>query len=722
MTITAPPALTPTPMPVPQRNDRATFGGRYDAHITWQSISVAEYSAVTTNVYNNAVEAYNAALVAASASATAISAAGVTMWVSGTTYAAGVSTISLLNLQSYRRRTTGAGTTDPSLDPTNWARVTIDGMGTIGSMVTGNTTLTSSSAGYQPIAMTAPGKAITAPDATALSLGGPKYLLDNSAGGYSIGWRDSTGVLAGRHCVPAGGMAEVWLEDNSTAAGVWRLKGDNLEAGLVTGDNTLSASYLSSIFAPFVSLADDVSIHFAPLAAGGFAAFLVDKNSTALSTPVTVSASSGDVPRTAFKIDATHALVFFSGAASTGKAVVLSLTGSSGAYGLTVNAAATSAQDTTNWGGENFSSAPKVVQLSSALYLAAFVTGTTAYCESITVSGVTTAIGAAFTVLATTANGIGNVMPVSATSAAILYNDGTSSPYNIKSDLISVSGSTCSRVGTAQTVSSVMNGVATGYYSSCLLSTTLALCLDCDSSFNVRAIPITIGGGGTSVGTPVSVETGIGVNGISYGANGATRYNPHLSPLSSSTALLWYFDSSNISRAVVITSAPAITVGAIAYRSISAAAVNTAGGGAILPQGTTEFVAAVAKAGSASGYSFNYTFRPHKISGTTITWGGSGVYSKLVAQQDTIGATRLPSGKYIFAGCNSANSSDSMEVFSSNGDAINYSGDIKIPLFGSSSVVPTVVGANRIVMLGQQTGAYGLSTPALRVLNIEIPI
>ena len=44
----------------------------------------------------------------------------VTMWVSGTTYAAGDSRQSPINLKTYTRITGGAGTTDPSLDTTNW--------------------------------------------------------------------------------------------------------------------------------------------------------------------------------------------------------------------------------------------------------------------------------------------------------------------------------------------------------------------------------------------------------------------------------------------------------------------------------------------------------------------------------------------------------------------------------------------------------------------------
>lgn len=43
-----------------------------------------------------------------------------TIWVSGTTYAIGAARFSPTNYQTYRRKTAGAGTTDPVSDTTNW--------------------------------------------------------------------------------------------------------------------------------------------------------------------------------------------------------------------------------------------------------------------------------------------------------------------------------------------------------------------------------------------------------------------------------------------------------------------------------------------------------------------------------------------------------------------------------------------------------------------------
>ena len=44
-------------------------------------------------------------------------------WVSGSTYTAGFEVYSPIDFQTYRRKTAGAGTTDPSADAANWAFV-----------------------------------------------------------------------------------------------------------------------------------------------------------------------------------------------------------------------------------------------------------------------------------------------------------------------------------------------------------------------------------------------------------------------------------------------------------------------------------------------------------------------------------------------------------------------------------------------------------------------
>lgn len=147
MAQTTPPTVDAPPT-APSRSSPSTFSTLADAYHAWLGPFVTQVTALATNLYNNAVDAYNSAVAAsgsvsaasgfagnaassasaASASATASSnsaitsanAAGAAAWVSGTTYAIGDVRWSPVNYYSYRRKTVGAGTTDPSADTTNW--------------------------------------------------------------------------------------------------------------------------------------------------------------------------------------------------------------------------------------------------------------------------------------------------------------------------------------------------------------------------------------------------------------------------------------------------------------------------------------------------------------------------------------------------------------------------------------------------------------------------
>jgi hypothetical protein len=81
--------------------------------------------------------AANQVTLAEAAAAAASSAANASIWISGQTYSAGVVRYSPVNFLSYRRKVTGAGTTDPSVDTANWALtsgtgdVTVSGVQTL---------------------------------------------------------------------------------------------------------------------------------------------------------------------------------------------------------------------------------------------------------------------------------------------------------------------------------------------------------------------------------------------------------------------------------------------------------------------------------------------------------------------------------------------------------------------------------------------------------------
>lgn len=85
----------------------------------------------------SATDAENSAVIAAGAAA----ALNAEIWVSGTTYAVGDVVYSGVDFQTYRRKTNGAGTTDPSSDSTNWQVISGDASTTATQTFT-NKTLT----------------------------------------------------------------------------------------------------------------------------------------------------------------------------------------------------------------------------------------------------------------------------------------------------------------------------------------------------------------------------------------------------------------------------------------------------------------------------------------------------------------------------------------------------------------------------------------------------
>ncbi len=128
---TAPTPVTTAPT-VPDRANRSTFANDATNYATWEKDHlVPEINALAENVYDNAGEAAASATTAttkateASASAaSAAAAANVSKWVSGQNYTEGTNVWSPTDFQTYRRTVTGAGTTDPSQDTTNWERIT----------------------------------------------------------------------------------------------------------------------------------------------------------------------------------------------------------------------------------------------------------------------------------------------------------------------------------------------------------------------------------------------------------------------------------------------------------------------------------------------------------------------------------------------------------------------------------------------------------------------
>jgi hypothetical protein len=118
--------MTALPTP-PSRSDPANFATRADALMTALTTFVTDGNALEANVIAKEASATAQAAAAAASAASALTVAGATQWASGT-YATGLCTWSPLNGQTYRRLAPGgASTTDPSADPTGWARLSRSG-------------------------------------------------------------------------------------------------------------------------------------------------------------------------------------------------------------------------------------------------------------------------------------------------------------------------------------------------------------------------------------------------------------------------------------------------------------------------------------------------------------------------------------------------------------------------------------------------------------------
>jgi hypothetical protein len=114
--------ITALPDP-PDRGDPTNFRTRADDFLGALPTLVTEINTVAGEINTASAAAVTAQAAAEIAAADAQAAADVTKWISGTTYAQGVCVWSPADYQTYRRKVAGAGTTDPSADATNWARI-----------------------------------------------------------------------------------------------------------------------------------------------------------------------------------------------------------------------------------------------------------------------------------------------------------------------------------------------------------------------------------------------------------------------------------------------------------------------------------------------------------------------------------------------------------------------------------------------------------------------
>ncbi len=584
------------------------------------------------------------------------------------------------------------------------------------------------STAYFSVAMTAIGQSVYEEDATKLPIIGvtsPITRIIKNDGAYPVGYRDNAGNLI--QGIAAGGILYATLRDNTTPAGVWSITGSNLEPGLVTVDNTFSSTYLSTAQGQFIVMDANKSIHFA-LISSGFAAFAVDKATGTVGTPVTVSATASAVPRIGFMITPTTAMVFYSSTTGTLIALVLSLSGTTTLAVGTPSSTLTAA----GVGVEDFAGAPKIAQLDTNLFLLSYATATGAGTTSVAAwqvsSGTTATLGSAVNIVA--ANNVINsttTYKLTTLTGFVNYKSGAAAPYVNSGVVVSVTNAnppvcTVASPAALTGVGSSLTAVAS---TSQLSATKILLSDDNNTAGSVITSVFTISGTTTTAGTLVSVETGITTS-SAYTTDAATRYNPHISFITANTAMQWYFDNAGISRACVLTEAAGVvTAGALMYRSISIGNPNIAADGAgwMCPQGTSEFLT-IRQEGAAGPYRFRTV--AHKISAGVVTVGAvkylDAIETSSTPSASSLGAARLSSGDYVILPTPNIGV-DSLTVMRTNGDFINYRGDIKVPVILTAMYAQPTIASNRLSILGSTIWAgstVSSSTSQLRFVMVEI--
>jgi len=116
-------------------NDTNTFFSEIGQFVTDANELAVDVNNDATAAEGSASTASSAAATATSAAGAAVAASGATVWVSGASYMANTSAvISPANQQTYRAKLTHSEvTTDPSVDPTNWTPIGVDGAALLSS-------------------------------------------------------------------------------------------------------------------------------------------------------------------------------------------------------------------------------------------------------------------------------------------------------------------------------------------------------------------------------------------------------------------------------------------------------------------------------------------------------------------------------------------------------------------------------------------------------------
>jgi hypothetical protein len=386
----------------------------------------------------------------------------------------------------------------------------------------------------------------------------------------------------------------VYLVDNATAAGVWAVEGQDALLPLTICDNTFSSTYTSTN-EPACRLTDTLSLHIVRNSSDHPFVVAVDHSTfpATVGTPTIIVASSANVVDIR-RVSNTKAVVAL-GTTNTIFNVTVS--------GTTVTVSSSGSMNAAFF---SFTGAPTVCNLTDNLIVGIRLNGAAVEAQAADLSGANPSAGTAVNIVATGGQAVHGVYRITDTTALAIYTDdsGTAgTPFSLRAVVLTVSGTTV----TGGTSAGINDVVGTSQLPTCQLSNTSYLVnYDSISPSRPRAVHIGVSGTTVTFGTPLEVEA-IPSNTTTFSDSNASRFQPNLFTLTSTTALMTYRENA-ISRHVVITnSGGTLTAGSILYRAWSSSASGN------FPQRFDRFFT-ISNTGSDAE-----RINAFSISGTTIT-------------------------------------------------------------------------------------------------------
>lgn len=268
------------------------------------------------------------------------------------------------------------------------------------------------------------GVAVTLPDATTCSVGGPLHIIDNK-GAYPVRVLNSSGTLLG--FIFAGVVSHVSLSDNSTAAGVWTVENSEL-VGPSAQLLTTNLNYLGGRNPSVIAIDSSREFIMGYNAANTIIYGVVyNKSTNTFGTVTAIRTVSVNDNKSACLLSATDQILVVSCHTTAFEAVTLSISGTT----ITVNTAATA---TLSANISAFADGCGLIAVGSSFVTSYTVDTPAAQIRALSISGTTVTIGSA-TVLDGTAGGL---IASASTTGVIAVSSGTSAYFKY----YGVSGST----------------------------------------------------------------------------------------------------------------------------------------------------------------------------------------------------------------------------------------------------------------------------------------